>query len=94
MSIKGLCLAYHLLLALCCVMSARKHSARVMSVHSILFVCRVDRSGSSSGSSAGAGKRVSKNTWHFFSGVAAFRPSCLVMGSLGYFQVPVDQLQN
>ena len=73
---------------------AWKHSAQVISVHLISFVSCVARSGGSSGRSAGAGKCVSRKTWHFSSGVIAFWPSDLVMGSLGYFWVPVDHCQN
>ena len=77
-------------------MSAHKHSTWVISVHSILFGCCVDRLGGGglSGSSAGAGKRISRNTWHIFCGVAAFHLYYLVMGPLGYFQAPVHQLRN
>ena len=73
---------------------AWKHSAQVISVHSILFASCVARSGGSSGRSAGAGKCISRKTWHFSSGVIAFQLSGLVMGLLGYFQVPVDHCQN
>ena len=78
----------------CVVMSAPKHSAWVMSVQSISFACCTDRSGVSSGSSAGAGKCVSRKTWHFSSGVIAFCPFCFAMGSLGYLWAPVDQSRN
>ena len=52
-------------------MSACRHSAWVISIHSISFACCVVRSGGSSGRSAGAGRCVSRNTWHFSSGVTA-----------------------
>ena len=73
---------------------AQKHSAQVISVHSISFASCVARSGGLSGRSAGAGKCVSRKTWHFSSGVIAFRLSGLVMGLLGYFWVPVDHCWN
>ena len=76
------------------VMSVHKHSAWVISVHLISSACCVDRSGVLSGSSAGAGKCVSRNTWHFSSGVAALCPFHFAIGLLGYFQAPVDQFQN
>ena len=76
------------------VISAHKHSSWVISVHSISSACGVDRSRASSGSSAGAGKCGSRNAWHFSSGVTALCLFRFVMGSVGYFRAPVDQLQN
>ena len=82
----------------CCVgvnnLRVQKHSAQVTSILPISFASCIARLGGLSGRSAGAGKCISRKTWHFSSGVIAFQLSCLVMGLLGYFQVPVDHCWN
>ena len=80
---------------LCAVVtSARKHSAWVISDHSISVARCVDRLGASSGRSSGAGKCASRKAFHSSSGVVAFCLSCFVIGSLEYFRARVDQLRN
>ena len=80
---------------LCAVVTnSRKHSAWVISDHSISVACHVDGSGASFGRSSGARRCPSREVLHFSLGVVAFRLSCFVIGSLEYFRAPVDQLRN
>ena len=55
------------------------------------IVCCVDRLRVSSGRFAGARKCVSRNTQHFSSGVTALFLYRFAIGSLGYFQAPVEE---
>ena len=74
-------------------MSARRYSAWVIPVHSISSACRVDGSGACLAALLGLG-----SVFLGIPGISlwcnALCPLCLVIGSLGYFRAPVDQLRN